>query len=301
MHWLDQWKALAIRIDCLLRAGEYATSAFAVAPNSVGGDYFDKIVGGSLKPEVEAIRSELRALLGAGGEEIPSSATRAAKAYLDGNWSLDATDAKQAPLKLLPLAVLRGRFDYFVRDSEVEARSLVELTFEHLRRRIAVDELYAEQWQRAFDEGETKCERLGAIHLLGHGIWAFKVRGKGAETDLVFGEPIATDLVYGKPIEDEIGVIQRTARTLALTEWKLVRSGGEIESQASQARKQAKLYASGVLQPVELKRTRYVVLVAEDDLSPPANVAAGNATYRHIVVPVKPGTPSQTARKRPRA
>jgi hypothetical protein len=291
MHWLDHWKVLAIRIDCLLRTGEYALSAFAVCPDNVGGTYFDEVVGASLKPEVESIMSELRALLEVGGREIPADAIGAAKAYLDGGWSLANTAAKQAPLKLMPLAVFRGRFDYFVRDAEVEARSLVELAFEHLRRRIAVDEPYAKQWRVAFHRNEPKCERLGAVHLLSHGIWAFKVQGNGAATDLVCGELIA----------GEIGLIQRTARTLALTEWKLIRTEAELDSKAAEAKAQAELYTAGVLQTVVLKRTRYLILVAKDDLAPPPDVSVGGITYRHIVVPVEPGTPSQTARSRSRS
>jgi|WetSurMetagenome_2_1015567.scaffolds.fasta_scaffold56886_1 hypothetical protein len=282
MHWLDQWRALANRIEGLLRAGDYMMSALEIASYDPYG-----VIKKSLEPELDAINSELQALLETGGQAIPAEATQAAKDYLAGGWSLDNKVPKQALQVLVPIGIFRARFDYFVRDSEIEARSLVELAFEHLRRRIVVDEPYAKQWQQAFREHETWCEKLGAVHLLSHGIWAFKVQALGG----------ATDLVCGEPIEKEIGTIQRTARTLALTEWKLVHSNSEVVSKAAEAKTQAELYASGVLQTVELKRTRYLVLVAEGDLAPPNDVFSGGITYRHIVVPVNPGNPSQTARK----
>src|ERR1700722_9028346 len=36
--------------------------------------------------------------------------------------------------------------------------------------------------------GSVACERLGAVHLLWHGIFAFKVDGSGARTDLIAPE-----------------------------------------------------------------------------------------------------------------
>jgi hypothetical protein len=125
--------------------------------------------------------------------------------------------------------------------------------------------------------------------LLSHGVWAFKVTGQHE----------ATDLVCSDRLEPKLGLIQRTARTVALTEWKLVRENDDPDAKAEEARTQAGQYASGVLGAVELKRTRYVVLVTIRDIAAPPDVDAERFLYRHVVVPVRPETPSVNARHRP--
>jgi hypothetical protein len=125
------------------------------------------------------------------------------------------------------------------------------------------------------------------VHLLSHGVWAFKVNALGAATDLVWGEPLA----------NEMPTIERTARTLALTEWKLVRDDSELGQTASEPRAQAQIYASSLLRTLELRRTRYLVLVTESNLIPPEEALEKGITYRHIVVPVRPSSPSKTARR----
>jgi hypothetical protein len=125
------------------------------------------------------------------------------------------------------------------------------------------------------------CEKLGASHLLFHGIFAFKITGAGARTDLVFGEPI------------EAGDAERTADTLVLTEWKIVPSVAKASDVATAARKQAELYQSGVLGGVELHDYRYIVLVSETRLPSIADLLVGGVTYRHVNIAVKPEVPSK--------
>jgi hypothetical protein len=57
MTWLEQWRALASRIDGLIRAGEFLISAFRV--NS--GDTFS-VVRNSFLPELAAITAEIEHL-----------------------------------------------------------------------------------------------------------------------------------------------------------------------------------------------------------------------------------------------
>jgi hypothetical protein len=142
------------------------------------------------------------------------------------------------------------------------------MAFEHLRRQLMVDEDIRKKWQDAFGKHETACEKLGAIHLLSHGIWAFKVIASGGATDLVFGDPVEN---YAK-------MMRRTARALVLTEWKLIKRQDEITTKAQQARDQAQIYSGGVLGDAELKRTRYVVLVCQSDLTPPDDTSIGAVT-----------------------
>jgi hypothetical protein len=146
----------------------------------------------------------------------------------------------------VPLAAFRSELDYLLRDAEVEVRNAVELAFEHLRRLIAVDETVRTAWRDAFDRHEIRCEQLGSVHLLSHGIWAFKVTGAGAATDLVFADPIHT----------RAPTVKRTARALVLTEWKLVRDLDQAAERAREAREQAALYSAGILRGTEIKQTR---------------------------------------------
>lgn len=151
-----------------------------------------------------------------------------------------------------------------------------------------VDEDVRKKWQNAFKRHETACERLGAIHLLSHGIWAFKIVAPGGAIDLVFGDPVA----------QHTQIVRRTARALVLTEWKLVKRSDKITTKAQEGRDQAAIYSGGVLGDAELKRTRYVVLVCQLDLTPPDDVIVGAVTYRHVVLPVSPKAPSTMARNR---
>jgi hypothetical protein len=56
---------------------------------------------------------------------------------------------------------------------------------------------------------------------------------------------------------------RRIARALVLTEWKLVKKPNDSDEIANQARSQVRSYAAGLLGDLELKRTRYVVLVTK--------------------------------------
>ncbi len=123
------------------------------------------------------------------------------------------------------------------------------------------------------------------MHLLGHGIWAFKVHAIRGATDLVFGDPI----------QQSSTIIRRTARALVLTEWKLVKHDNELVKKASEARKQAEEYTAGVLGDLELKSTRYIVLVTNTQLAPIPDKTEGRVTYRHIAIPVRPKVPSVSA------
>jgi len=74
-------------------------------------------------------------------------------------------------------------------DVQLPLRALSERAFQHLQRLIVVDDEVRRKWQAAFAKGEVECEKLGAVHLLGHGIWAFKIDASGGRTDLVYQEP----------------------------------------------------------------------------------------------------------------
>ena len=282
--WLERWRALAARMEGLVRTGEFLVAAFQVHGSDVAR-VFEK----SLSIEFKAISDAITELGQNHGAELPPNALDALKRYESHGWyrHVEKTGgATWAVQVLAPLAAFRSEFEYLIRNTEVEIRNITELAFEHLRRQIVVDESVRKKWQDAFKRHETHCERVGAVHLLGHGIWAFKVQSKAA-----------TDLVYGDPIDTRMQTARRIARALVLTEWKLVKDSNEINKIALNARTQAAIYAAGLLGDLELKRTRYIVLVTKQDVKPPDDETDGRGiTYRHVVISTDPKSPSEQAR-----
>jgi hypothetical protein len=172
---------------------------------------------------------------------------------------------------------------YILSDSQVAIRSRVELAFSHLKRLIVVDDAIRKQWKDALKDGEIACEKRGAVHLLWHGIWAFKLNGAGERTDLVFQERA-----------DRLPNDQRYTDGLVLTEWKVASSDTEARKQFDAARTQAKRYAQGVLAGSELTAFRYLVVVSSHCITEPPDLPDGAVVYRHINIAVDPTTPSKT-------
>jgi hypothetical protein len=71
-----------------------------------------------------------------------------------------------------------------------------------------------------------------------------------------------------------------------------------MQNKAEEALEQLRQYEGGSLGATELMRTRYIVLVSEEDLVAPSDLRDGEITYRHILLSVslKPSSPSQVAR-----
>ncbi len=282
MNWIEQWRALAARIDGLVRAGEFLIGAFKVN-SSDSFQVFEK----SFWPNLVAIRKEIDQLGNDHQAELSPPAHKAIQRYVSSDRK-PFGGGNPGPINiqlLAPLAAFRSEFEYLIRDAEVEQRALVELSFEHLRRQIVVDADVKKKWKNAFKGHETKCEKLGAVHLLGHAIWAFKFHAIGGATDLIFGDPI----------EQFSTIARRTARAMVLTEWKLVRDQKDLTKKATEARKQVEQYTAGVLGDIELKSTRYIVLVTEAQLKPVSDISEGGVMYRHISIPVRPKVPSKSA------
>jgi hypothetical protein len=180
------------------------------------------------------------------------------------------------------LAALRAAVDYHLQDFTALARRTSERAFLHLQRSIVADPSIKSKWYEAFQDGEVACEKLGACHLLLHGVWAFKAHSAGERTDLILGEPIR-DIVQ----------VESVADALVLTEWKKITSARNINSIAESARKQATLYGTGSLAGIELATYRYIILVSEVQISCPPDIEEAGITYRHINVAVCPKSPSK--------
>lgn len=187
---------------------------------------------------------------------------------------------------VISLAAFSSEFSLLLADTEASQRSMVDRAFFHLQRSIVADELFAARWRSAFADGETACERLGAVHLLVFGIYAFKANSAGERTDLVLGESVIVPQVEG------------FADALILTEWKKVANPANIAEKAEQAFEQARLYSSGSLAGFELGSRRYLILVSEQRLLMPDERADGPVTYEYRNIAVSPDTPSRDSQNR---
>jgi hypothetical protein len=286
MIWRDEWSAIAGRIEGLLGAGDFLIRALGI--NSE--DPYN-VKDRHLGAEARAITANLRTFLKIHGCNIPGDAAVAVQTFLDkyGNAIDDQSvnGLEGLKLRLTSLAALRAAVTYHLSDFEAVAHRKAERAFLHLQQTLVADETVREKWAKAFDLGETACEKLGATHLMLHGICAFKVNAEGARTDLVFGEPL-----------DSIEEIGRAADALLLTEWKLVKDHKDSESIAKAAREQTKQYAVGVLGGLELSQHRYIVLVSRQQLTELKDLQDGPIRYRHVNVSVQPQSPSRAARRR---
>ncbi len=186
-------------------------------------------------------------------------------------------------------SALRAELEYYFSDRESQMIKLVERAFSHLRRRIVADHDFAKQWQTSYKEGgEAACEKLGAVHLLQHGIWSFKAYAEHERTDLILGVSL------------DMQEVERSADALILTEWKKYndkedkpqKQAAEIQKIAENAVKQAKIYAQSSLAGYEIRSIRYIPIVTEDRVAV-NDIDEDGIKYRVINIPVAPSTPSE--------
>jgi hypothetical protein len=182
---------------------------------------------------------------------------------------------------------LRVELNDLLKDREEIAKSLAARAFAHLQRSIVADESLQARWVAKFEgthTAETECEKLGGVHLLLFGIFAFKVNAAGERTDLVFQQPI-------KEAE-----VQRTSEALVLTEWKILKENSNLDNLIDRARLQVAAYQAGALAGLELWSRRYLVMVSRDfDHRLPKEIADQGVTYEVINIAVAPSSPSTRA------
>lgn len=203
------------------------------------------------------------------------------------------TDQRGARGAIVALTALEAELTFILSSQQERIKARSELAFLHLQRMIVVDEDFQRKWHVAFDEGEVRCEKLGSIHLLSHGIFAFKANGDGARTDLMFSEPI------------DSSITERGVEGLVLTEWKKAENEKVGALRFKEARNQADLYKDGILSGVELMGCRYLIVVSRRKLLPdqiPADDRSKNGVvYRHINIAVEPDTPHSEAKRAAKA
>lgn len=279
----DQWKALSSRIRGLMQAAHLHARFLAIG----SGDPYG--AGKHLREQSDDVLSALIVFRDRFRDELSSTALASIEKHLAkiGDMISDTSGGPGAKKErvwaaLVRLSAFETEMSFILSDAQETIRTRSERAFSHLQRLIVADSTFREKWDRAFKEGEVSCEKLGAVHLLLHGIWAFKVNAAGARTDLVFQEP-AGDLTD----------VQRYVDGIVLTEWKKADPDADAAYQFEQARNQAQHYAEGVLAGSELTGYRYAVVVSRRQVSLPDDLRADGVVYRHINIAVEPLTPSR--------
>jgi hypothetical protein len=283
MTYTDQWKALSSRIRGLMQAGQLHASYLTVRSSDSYGR------GKRLREQNEAVLSALISFQDQFKQSLPPAALTSIDEFTkkteglirDTSGSPDAIQ-ERVWAALVLLAAFETEMSFILSDVQESIRARSERAFSHLQRLIVVDSYFREKWQSAFDKGEVACEKLGAVHLLLHGIWAFKVDALGARTDLVFEEP-AGDLTKE----------ERYVDGFVLTEWKKASLGDDVGQRFAEARIQARRYAQGALAGSELASYRYAVVVTCQQVEIPDDLREGAVIYRHINIAVDPRLPSR--------
>lgn len=246
MDWREKWYALRARTEGLIEAGNQLTRILGEKNSDYSGTIKKHVV-----PEIRSIAQELTAFESTHGNALPEQAREVLALFNKSDWADTSNDSHWPILGKIPaVAIFRAKFDFLIQDVESARKARSERALEHLQRLLAVDDDVRRKWNEAFTKGETECEKLGSVHLLAHGIWAFKAKGKGAETDLVFGEQSGEDAL-------------RTDSALVLTEWKCANNETEAVTLASKAIAQTREYETGILGGLELRQTRYIILVTK--------------------------------------
>ena len=123
MAWLDRWKAVAARIEGVIRSGEYVVSALQRNNDDSFG-----VVRKWIAPELERITSELRCFQRTSSVEIPNAATEALKRFLAQDWFTTQPELIDANLvAIAAFATFRSEFEYLIQDAETEGRNRTEV------------------------------------------------------------------------------------------------------------------------------------------------------------------------------
>ena len=288
MNWYQEWQALSARIHGLLDAGSFFYSALQNYSSDNMG-VRKKILLANAQKIFESLNNYLEEYQAA----FPKEAFESLKRFLEQhdikniNFTPDPGQVRgHVQFALTSLAAFQSEFSYIITDTQAVALRITERAFAHLQRSIVADDEIRKKWLSAFSDGEPKCEKLGSLHLLSHGVWAFKAHAEKGRTDLILNEPLS-----------DISMIEKTSTALVLTEWKVVRQSNELDAKIKEAYEQTKIYKAGVLSGIELANYRYLVMVSQKSMKMPDNLVESSIVYRLINVPVEPDTPSKEAKK----
>lgn len=278
MNLRDEWAGLAAAADDAVAAGR----EFLQAVGATDREDFYGVQSSLILPVVRGVIEGISAFLQAHENQLGTTAGELRR-IIDAHFAKIGDGGFPATQSLLPLLLFaKSTVSRLLSDTDILWVPVVERAFAHLQRTLVVDPSARAAWSSAFSEGETSCEKLGGVHLLGHGIFAFKADAAGARTDLVLGTPLSED--------DEA---RRMDAPLVLTEWKVAEDEPEAVKKVQRADVQLQAYASGALLGTELHRTRYVVVVTKSQVALPPDSTAGDAAIRRINIAIEPRTPSK--------
>jgi hypothetical protein len=284
MAHVDEWKALSSRIRGLQRAVELHAQFLLVNRS----DTYNRAA--RLREHCQSALNALEAYAERHRFRVPTTVIDSIKTFASRHKSLihDTSGTRDSQEErvwaaIVALGGLETELSFLLADGQQVIRRTSERAFVHLERSIVADPDVRQKWIKAFEQGEVACERLGGAHLLAHGIFAFKVDGEGERTDLILQEPLrdATES-------------ERFADGFVLTEWKKAKEEKDAAAQFERARKQAALYAKGVLGASELASYRYLVIVSRRRIAVPGDMTEGPVTYRHVNISVDPQSPSKS-------
>ncbi len=187
MSWASEWKAISNRINGLKEAVQFFSQY------QVPDDY--NTIGKVLLPQVEEIfnlisqfQKTYKSPLSPSTQRCLNNYLSQNKIFIDSPTTLSNAVGKQKIL-ITSLMSLQSELDFHLSDTQFIIHRITERAFVHLQRLIIVDETVKNNWNNSFKR-ETECEKLGAVHLLSHGIWAFKIHAKKGRTDLIYAEPV---------------------------------------------------------------------------------------------------------------
>ncbi|NRD62998.1 hypothetical protein HRD49_14710 [Corallococcus exiguus] len=283
MFWHDEWKAWSLRLSATNELLQLFSAAAPLLSSTAP-------LNETAKPELRELFSLLKQFHSDFQKQLHPKAARAIENFILSSEQRRTFMPESGPDSAFHMAcvlgTIRAQVDYIHTDKQARARRMSERAFTHLQRTLVADFGFRLKWIRALRESraEDACEKLGAVHLLLHGIWAFKADAKGGKTDLVLSQPLS---------EDEAAL---AADAMVLTEWKVVREDDSPEEQAKKARAQAERYAGETLAGFELATHRYLILVSEDFIKPlPVISPRGDITYEVRNIAVSPSSPSVMA------
>jgi hypothetical protein len=287
MAYRDQWLSLSRRIRGLTQAGELHARFLSVRSNDGYGR------SALLRQQCEAVLTELQSFRDQFASSLPFTAKSCVEGFIAARSDLikdTSGGADSREERVWAALVMFGAFEtemnFILSDTQETLRSRADRAFEHLQRMIVVDMDFKAKWLAAFGRDEQSCEQLGGVHLLLHGIWAFKANAEGERTDLVYQEPIV-----------DLDTVERSAEGLVLTEWKRATDGDDPARRFEEARRQVNLYSQGSLAGFELTAYRYAVVVSRKRVAVPNERRERNVAYRFVNIAVDPDTPSRDAKK----
>lgn len=285
MSWQLHWQALSRRIGGFLEAVGVFTPLFQATKEETGVSGKYEHINRVLLPQARSVFISVQGFWKSYDDVLPLSATEAMEVYSKQFQGASTTGLAGLLGMATILAAMKSELDYLLADQEAITVAAVERAFEHLQRTIVVDDDQRKRWHAGFLYKETRCEKLGATHLLWHGIWAFKVNADGERTDLVLETPI--EELFAERV-------RASGSRLVLTEWKLVRHQSHLKAAIKQAMTQLKLYSQGSLAGIELHSVRYTVVVSNDPLHMPLNQTIDGVLYRFVNLVTAPPPPSKS-------